>query len=197
MSLNVQQVTPGAPRRDAGRLCVSGVWSALHRAGILAFLIAWEPMSLVSFFLVVEDHHQPESRRAGFVYLTMTHVGGAFLVAAFLALATAAGSLDFGALRLAAPRLDPLVRDLVFLAALIGFGSKAGLIPLHVWLPRAHPAAPSYASTLMSGVMLKVAVYGLLRVGWELAGPGPSWWGGLLLAMDRVEQRRRYIELTV
>jgi hydrogenase-4 component B len=150
---------------------------------VLAFLIAWELMSLVSFFLVVEDHHQPESRRAGFVYLTMTHVGGAFLVAAFMGLATAAGSLDFGALRLAAPRLDPLVRDLVFLAALVGFGTKAGLIPLHVWLPRAHPAAPSYASALMSGVMLKIAVYGLLRVGWELGGPGPAWWGGLLLAL--------------
>ena len=150
---------------------------------ILAFLIAWELMSLVSFFLVVEDHHQPESRHAGFVYLTMTHVGGAFLVAALLALATAAGSLDFSAIRLAAPRLDPLVRDLMFLAALVGFGTKAGLIPLHVWLPRAHPAAPSYASALMSGVMLKMAVYGLLRVGWELTGPGPAWWGGLLLTL--------------
>ena len=153
---------------------------------ILAFLVAWELMSLVSFFLVLEDHHQPESRRAGLVYLTMTHVGGAFLVAAFLALAAAAGSLEFGALRLAAPRLDPLIRDLAFLAALVGFGTKAGLIPLHVWLPRAHPAAPSYASALMSGVMLKVAVYGLLRVGWELTGPGPAWWGGLLLGLGCV-----------
>jgi hydrogenase-4 component B len=153
---------------------------------VLAFLIAWELMSLVSFFLVVEDHHQPESRQAGFVYLTMTHVGGAFLVAAFLALGTPAGSLDFAALRLAAPRLDPLVRNLAFLAALVGFGTKAGLIPLHVWLPRAHPAAPSHVSALMSGVMLKVAIYGLLRVGWELTGPGPTWWGGLLLGLGCV-----------
>lgn len=153
---------------------------------VLAFLIAWELMSLVSFFLVIEDHHQPESRQAGLLYLAMTHAGGAFLIAAFLGLAVAAGSLELSAIRAAAPSLDPVVRDLIFLAALVGFGTKAGLIPLHVWLPRAHPAAPSYASALMSGVMLKIAVYGLLRVGWELAGPGPAWWGGLLLALGSI-----------
>jgi hydrogenase-4 component B len=150
---------------------------------VLAFMLAWELMSLVSFFLVIEDHHQAESRRAGFVYLVMTHVGGAFLLGAFLLLAAHGGSLSFDALRAVAPALPPAVRDIAFLAALVGFGTKAGLIPLHVWLPRAHPAAPSYASALMSGVMIKMAVYGLLRVGWELAGPGQPWWGGLILAL--------------
>jgi hydrogenase-4 component B len=153
---------------------------------VLAFLIAWELMSVVSFFLVVEDHHQAESRRAGFIYLTMTHVGGMFLVGSFLALATHAGGSSFDSLRAAAPRLDPMTRDLAFLAALVGFGTKAGLVPLHVWLPRAHPAAPSYASALMSGVMLKMAVYGLLRVGWELTGTGPAWWGGVLAGLGIV-----------
>ncbi|MFN8637806.1 MAG: hydrogenase 4 subunit B [Chloroflexota bacterium] len=153
---------------------------------VLAFMLAWELMSLVSFFLVVEDHHQAESRQAGFVYLVMTHVGGAFLLGAFLLMASQAGRLDFDALRSAAPTLAPAVRDATFLAALVGFATKAGLIPLHVWLPRAHPAAPSYASALMSGVMIKTAVYGLLRVGWELAGPGPAWWGGLILALGIV-----------
>jgi hydrogenase-4 component B len=150
---------------------------------VLAFMLAWELMSLVSFFLVVEDHHQAEARQAGFVYLVMTHTAGAFLLCAFLLLSAQAGSLEFDALRAAAPSLPAPFRDLVFLAALVGFGTKAGIIPLHVWLPRAHPAAPSYASALMSGVMLKMGVYGLLRVAWELAGPGPAWWGGLLLAL--------------
>jgi hydrogenase-4 component B len=153
---------------------------------VLAFLIAWELMSVVSFFLVVEDHHQAESRRAGFIYLTMTHVGGMFLVGAFLVLATHASGLGFDSLRAAAPKLAPLTRDLAFLAALVGFGTKAGLVPLHIWLPRAHPAAPSYASALMSGVMLKMAVYGLLRIGWELTGPGPAWWGGVLAGLGIV-----------
>jgi hydrogenase-4 component B len=153
---------------------------------VLAFLIAWELMSLVSFFLVVEDHHQAESRRAGFIYLTMTHVGGVFLVGAFLTLAAQAGGSSFDSIRAAAPGLSSMTRDLVFLAALVGFGTKAGLVPLHVWLPRAHPAAPSYASALMSGVMLKMAVYGLLRVGWELTGTGPAWWGVVLTGLGIV-----------
>jgi hydrogenase-4 component B len=153
---------------------------------VLAFMLAWELMSLASFFLVVEDHHQAESRRAGFVYLVMTHVGGAFLLGGFLLLTARAGGQTFDALRASGPSLSPTLRDVVFLAVLIGCGAKAGLIPLHVWLPRAHPAAPSYASALMSGVMLKLGVYGLLRVAWELAGPGPAWWGGLILALGVV-----------
>ncbi|MCC6177839.1 MAG: hydrogenase 4 subunit B [Chloroflexi bacterium] len=153
---------------------------------VLAFMLAWEAMALASFFLVVEDHHQAEARRAGLVYLVMTHVGGAFLLGAFLLLFAHAGSLNFDAMRHAAPTLPAMMRDLAFLAALVGFGTKAGLIPLHVWLPRAHPAAPSYASALMSGVMIKLAVYGLLRVGWGLAGPGPAWWGGLVVAVGIV-----------
>src|SRR5205814_1234171 len=84
--------------------------------------------------------------------------------------------------RAVAPSLSPAVRAAVFLLALVGFGSKAGLVPLHVWLPLAHPAAPSHVSALMSGVMIKMGVYGLLRVGLDLLGGGPAWWGGLVLA---------------
>ncbi|MBI3969199.1 MAG: hypothetical protein HY329_26455, partial [Chloroflexi bacterium] len=153
---------------------------------IAAFLVVWEAMSLASFLLVVHDHEHEETRRAGYVYLVMTQAGTAFLVVALLVLAGNAGSLEYGAIRAAAPTLPAAIRDVVFLLVLIGFGTKAGLIPLHVWLPRAHPAAPSHASALMSGLMIKTGVFGLLRVGWELAGPGPAWWGGLVIALGVV-----------
>jgi hydrogenase-4 component B len=155
---------------------------------VLAFLIAWEGMSLASFFLVMHDHRKRDVRRAGFVYQVMTHFGTGFILLAFLALFAATGgtSLDFAAFRAGGPGLAAWQRDLVFLLALVGFGTKAGVIPLHVWLPRAHPAAPSHVSALMSGVMIKTALYGLLRVGWEFAGPGPTWWGGLLLALGAI-----------
>jgi hydrogenase-4 component B len=152
---------------------------------VFMFLIAWEAMSLASYLLVMHNHHEREVQRAGFVYLVMTHLGTAFLTAAFLVLFIAAGggSLDFAAFRAAAAHLSGTNRTVIFLLALVGFGTKAGVIPLHIWLPRAHPAAPSYVSALMSGVMIKTAIYGLVRVGWEFAGPGPAWWGALVLAL--------------
>ncbi len=154
--------------------------------GVFAFLFAWEAMSLASFFLVIHHHREEGVRRAGYIYLVMTHASTAFLLVAFLTLFATAGSLDFGAIRAASGSLSPLTRDMVFLMALVAFGTKAGVIPLHVWLPRAHPAAPSHVSALMSGVMIKVAIYGLLRVGWDLAGPGPVWWGALLLTLGAI-----------
>ncbi|HZK67377.1 MAG TPA: proton-conducting transporter membrane subunit, partial [Chloroflexota bacterium] len=153
---------------------------------VFAFLFAWEAMSLVSFFLVIHHHRQDQVRRAGYIYLVMTHASTGFLLAGFLALFAASGSLEFAALRASAASLPPLTRDIVFLAALVAFGTKAGVIPLHVWLPRAHPAAPSHVSALMSGVMIKMGIYGLIRVGWELAAPGPAWWGALVLALGCV-----------
>ncbi|MBI3969160.1 MAG: hydrogenase 4 subunit B, partial [Chloroflexi bacterium] len=153
---------------------------------VFAFLFAWEAMALTSLFLVVHHHHQHEARRAGFIYVVMTHAGTACLLVAFLILFAYTGSLDFAAFRAAGTALPAGSRDLIFVLALIAFGTKAGVIPLHIWLPRAHPAAPSHVSALMSGVMLKTAVYGLLRVGWEFVGPGPLWWGGLVLALGTI-----------
>lgn len=153
---------------------------------VITFLVAWELMSLVSFFLVIHDHERADTRRAGFLYLVMTHAGSAFLLAAFLVLFRVTGSFSFDAFRAAASSQPAAVRDLVFLLALVGFGTKAGVIPLHIWLPRAHPAAPSHVSALMSGVMIKTAIYGLLRVGWEFVGPGPVWWGVVILAVGSV-----------
>jgi hydrogenase-4 component B len=153
---------------------------------VFAFLLAWEVMSLASFVLVVHEHQQASVVQAGYVYLVMTHLGTAFLIAAFLTLFAASGDLGFESLRTAAVTLDPRIRDVVFVLGLAGFGTKAGVIPLHVWLPRAHPVAPSHISALMSGVMLKTAIYGLVRLSWDLLGGGPAWWGGALLLLGLV-----------
>ncbi|MBI3960684.1 MAG: hydrogenase 4 subunit B [Chloroflexi bacterium] len=149
---------------------------------VLTFLLMWEGMSLTSYFLVVSEPGQPGTVRAGVWYAAMTHAGLALLLAAFVLLING-GSSAFADLRVTAGEITPGLRGAIFLLAFFGFGSKAGLIPLHVWLPRAHPAAPSHVSALMSGVMIKMGVYGLLRVGLDLLGGGPTWWGALVLAV--------------
>ncbi|MBI4246347.1 MAG: hydrogenase 4 subunit B, partial [Candidatus Rokubacteria bacterium] len=150
---------------------------------VLTFLLMWEGMSLTSYFLVMTETDEPDTVRAGGWYLAMTHGGLALVLAAFLLLAAGADTTSFSDLRAAAAALSPATRNAVFLLALLGFGSKAGIIPLHVWLPRAHPAAPSHVSALMSGVMIKLGVYGILRVGLDLLGGGPAWWGALLIGL--------------
>jgi hydrogenase-4 component B len=115
----------------------------------------------------------------------MTHAGLALLLAAFILMMNA-GSGTFGDLRTAAAFLSSTTRNVIFLLAVLGFGSKAGIMPLHVWLPRAHPAAPSHVSALMSGVMIKMGVYGILRIALDLLGGGPTWWGALILVAGAV-----------
>jgi formate hydrogenlyase subunit 3/multisubunit Na+/H+ antiporter MnhD subunit len=160
---------------------VAGMAMVIIARTALLFLIAWEVMSLAAFCLVTFEHEKPEARRAGWIYLIATHVGAAFLIAAFLLLGRNAGSLEFEAFRSAAS-LGPLAAALIFCFALVGFGAKAGLVPLHVWLPEAHPAAPSHVSALMSGVMIKMGLYGILRV-LTFLGPPHLWWGPLLAAV--------------
>jgi hydrogenase-4 component B len=151
------------------------------------FLIAWELMSLVSYFLVVTEHEKANVRYAGFFYLVMTHIGTAFVVLTYLILFQSAGSFSFEAFRHPEQSLPEGMRALVFLAALIGFGTKAGIVPLHVWLPYAHPAAPSHISALMSGVMIKTAIYALIRVYFDfLGGQFPWWWGFVVLVIGAV-----------
>ncbi len=150
---------------------------------VLTFLLMWEGMSLASYFLVLTEADAPDTVTAGWWYLAMAHVGLTLVLAAFLILAGGAPTTAFADLRSGAVGLSPFTRDAVFLLALLGFGSKAGIMPLHVWLPRAHPAAPSHVSALMSGVMIKLGVYGLLRVGMDLLGGGPAWWGALLIGL--------------
>jgi hydrogenase-4 component B len=150
-------------------------------ANVVTFLVAWELMSLTSYFLVMTDSDLAETREAGLWYVAMTQFGFVALVPMFLLLAPGAEGLDFADLRAGAAALGPAARNTAFLLAVLGFGSKAGIVPLHVWLPRAHPAAPSHVSALMSGVMIKLGIYGLLRVVFDVMGGGPAWWGGLLL----------------
>ena len=151
------------------------------------FLIVWELMSLLSYFLVVTEHEKAEVRYAGLFYLIMTHVGTAFIILAFLIFFQGGGSFSFEAFRHPEQPLPEGMRTLVFLMALIGFGTKAGIVPLHVWLPYAHPAAPSHISALMSGVMIKTAIYALVRVYFDfLGGQFPWWWGFVVLVIGAV-----------
>jgi hydrogenase-4 component B len=150
---------------------------------VLTFLLVWEAMSLTSYFLVMTEHDGPATAAAGGWYLAMTHAGLALILIAFVMLMPAGSTSTFAELRSTAASLSPAARSVVFVLAVLGFGSKAGLVPLHVWLPRAHPAAPSHVSALMSGVMVKLGVYGVLRFTLDLLDEGPAWWGGLLLAL--------------
>ncbi|MDE1989081.1 MAG: hydrogenase 4 subunit B [Betaproteobacteria bacterium] len=145
------------------------------------FMVMWETMALSSFFLVIANHRLGEIRRAGYLYLLMAHVGAIAILLCFGVLQAGSGDYTFANMR--AQQLSPFAASLAFLLALFGFGAKGGLLPLHVWLPEAHPAAPSPVSALLSGVMLKTAVYGLARVTFDFLHTPQWWWGVLLLAL--------------
>jgi len=138
-------------------------------------------MSLTSWALVVSHHREAENVRAGYIYLLMASFGTLALLLAFGVLVGGSGHYDFAAIRGVQPTAN--VASAVLLLALIGAGSKAGLMPLHAWLPLAHPAAPSHVSGLMSGVMTKVAVYGFVRIVFDLLGPPEWWWSMVVLGV--------------
>lgn len=142
-----------------------------------AFMVAWECMALSSFFLVTTDHRHAEIRRAGYLYLLIAHIGAIAILLSFGVMSSGSGDYSFAGMR--AQSLSPFWGSAAFLLALLGFGAKAGLLPVHVWLPEAHPAAPSPVSAMMSGVMLKTAIYGLLRVSFDLLAE-PLWWWGVV-----------------
>ncbi len=145
------------------------------------FMVAWETMALSSYFLVTTDHHQPEIRRAGFLYLLIAHLGAIAILLSFGVMHGGQGDYSFDALR--AAQLEPRWATVAFVLAFFGFGAKAGMLPLHAWLPEAHPAAPSPVSALMSGVMLKTAIYGIVRIAFDLLGDVRWEWGVLALAV--------------
>ncbi len=147
-----------------------------------AFLFGWELMTLFSAGLILVDGDAEKQRHNIYVYLLMMHAGAATVFAAFLLFLPHSAGLDFATMRAAAGNLPAGVRAAVFVLAFVGFGAKAGIVPLHVWLPKAHPIAPSPVSALMSGVMLKTAIYGFVRFTFDFLGGGPSWWGYLVLA---------------
>jgi formate hydrogenlyase subunit 3/multisubunit Na+/H+ antiporter MnhD subunit len=164
-------------------LFLAGMALVLLADDAYLFMVAWEMMALSSYFLVTTDHAIPEIRRAGFLYLLIAHVGAIAILLSFGVMQGGNGiaAYTFDAMR-AAP-LTPFWASAAFLLALFGFGAKAGVLPMHVWLPEAHPAAPSPVSALMSGVMLKTAIYGILRVSFDLLDTQQWWWGVLVLGL--------------
>jgi len=152
----------------------------------LVFLVFWEIMSLVSYFLVVFDTKHEKSIQAGMIYIVMTHIGTAFLTAAFIMMYKYAHSFDFCAIKSACQLMPGQTKNIIFLLLLAGFGTKAGIVPLHIWLPYAHPQAPSHISSIMSGVMIKTAIYGLIRFIIFVLGVQSSWWGVLLLVLASI-----------
>ncbi|MGZ5080751.1 MAG: hydrogenase 4 subunit B [Usitatibacter sp.] len=146
-----------------------------------AFMVSWEMMALSSFFLVTTNHRIPEIQRAGYLYLLIAHIGAIAILLCFGVLQANTGDYTFANMR--AQHLSNFWDSCAFLLALFGFGAKAGILPLHIWLPEAHPAAPSPVSALMSGVMLKTAIYGMLRITFDLAGTPIWWWGVVALVI--------------
>ncbi|MBV8124287.1 MAG: hydrogenase 4 subunit B, partial [Paucibacter sp.] len=148
------------------------------------FMVMWETMALSSYFLVTANHRLAEVRHAGYLYITMARIGAIAILMCFGVLQASSGDYTFANMR--AQQLSAFWASAGFLLAVFGFGAKAGILPLHIWLPEAHPAAPSPVSALMSGVMLNTAVYGLLRVSLDLLHLRLWWWGAVLLAAGLV-----------
>ncbi len=177
------------PGRAAGgwlafNLLLAGMALVLTARHALLFLLAWEGISVAAFFLVAYEAESPDSRRAAWTFLIAAHLGGAFVATLFLLMASVSGSWDFQSFACLRGAGAPL-RHLLFVLAIIGFGTKAGFIPFHVWLPEAHPAAPSHVSALMSGIMIKTGIYGLLRIAGMLGMPA-AWWGWLLVGIGAI-----------
>jgi hydrogenase-4 component B len=150
------------------------------------FLIAWEIMALTAYCLVSFEHEQEETRRAGVLYFVMSHIGTGCLILGFLLLFQASGGYGFDGFHALGGHLSEGKRNAAFLLFLVGFGVKAGIVPLHTWLPAAHPVAPSNVSAFMSGVLIKTGIYGLARVFFDFLGEPPLWWGATVLAIGTV-----------
>ena len=180
-----------------------GVLAAFYNALLLAttlvftasnaffFLIAWEIMALTAYCLVSFEHEKVETRNAGVLYFIMSHVGTGCLILGFLLLFQAAGGQSpgdygFDTFRAIGEKMSPGRRDAVFLLFLFGFGTKAGIVPVHIWLPEAHPVAPSNVSALLSGVLIKTGIYGFTRVLFDFMGTPPNWWGVTVLTIGTI-----------
>ncbi len=158
-------------------LCASIAWILIEN-DVFGFLLSWEAMSISSYLLVNFEHRRRETSRAGYLMLAMSEAGFIAVTVALLILANGAGSWQFSDLRIGAAALSPFVRWTVFLLTFFGFGVKAGLVPVNAWLPRAHPAAPANVSAILSGVILNLGLYGIIRFDFQIApvktiGGGP------------------------
>jgi hydrogenase-4 component B len=147
------------------------------------FLVVWEIMALSAYFLVSYEHENKETRNAGVLYMVMSHAGTGCIILGFLLLYQNAGDYSFSAFHAAGAKISTTTRNVAFVLFLLGFGVKAGMIPLHIWLPAAHPVAPSNVSALMSGAMIKTGLYGIIRVSFDFLGAPPMWWGVTILVI--------------
>lgn len=152
----------------------------------LYFLLVWEIMSLTSYFLIIFENKIRENIQAGLLYLIMTHFGTLLILLSFIFLYTSTGSFDFNFIRAHASNIPLMTKNIVFVLALIGFGTKAGIIPLHIWLPRAHPAAPSQVSALMSGVMIKTAIFMFIKLFIDILPSSQLWWGPMIIIIGAI-----------
>jgi hydrogenase-4 component B len=146
---------------------------------LILFLVLWELMSLISYFLVIYESDKQEVQKAGKIYIIMTYTGTAFITAAFILIAYCTKSFNFSPVSLSS--IPSNYSNIIYIFLLIGFGTKAGIIPMHIWLPYAHPVAPSNISALMSGVMIKMSIYGLLRIVFDVLPANSMWWGVLTI----------------
>ncbi|MDA3902393.1 MAG: proton-conducting transporter membrane subunit [Desulfuromusa sp.] len=172
------QTRPLTPHWFFFNIMVLAMLLVVTASNAVLFLAVWEIMTISSFFLVAWDHHLEDVRKAAWLYLLAAHVGMMLLIALFILAGRYCGSLNFSDFGLLA-KLPLSIASLLFLLALFGFGVKAGLFPVHIWLPDAHPAAPSHVSALMSGVLIKTGIYGILRI-LSFLPPAPAWWGWLM-----------------
>ena len=153
---------------------------------VIFFLIAWEIMALSAYCLVSFEHEHEETRNAGVLFFVMSHLGTGCLILGFLLLFQTSGSYGFGSFHALGDKMPVGQRDLVFLLFLFGFGVKTGMVPLHIWLPAAHPVAPSNVSAFMSGVVIKTGIYGITRVCFDFLGTPPNWWGVTVLTLGTI-----------
>lgn len=160
---------------------ILGMLLVVSSGHAMFFLIVWEMMSLTSYFLVVYENRDKNNVKSGSLYFIMTHIGTAFIMIAFFLLYQYTGSFDYGIIKQNIGNVPLPAKDAIFFLALIGFGTKAGIIPFHIWLPKAHPAAPSHVSALMSGVMIKTGIYMLIRIYMDIMPDIPIWWGVVVL----------------
>ncbi len=169
------------PQQSLIAFLLAAMWMVVAARAIVPFLVSWEAMAVLSYFALVAEHEHADVRRSGLIYLVATHTGTLALFAMFAVWLQPASSWTFAALAAAAPKL-PHAGAIVLVLALVGFGFKAGFVPLHFWLPPAHSAAPTPVSALLSGVVIKLGVYGVLRV-LLLVARAPAGWGWLVLGI--------------
>jgi len=165
---------------------LAGMVMVASAHNLLFFLIVWEIMSLSSYFLVIFENKEKENIKAGSLYFIMTHIGTAFIIVSFLLLYKGTGSMDFSIIKNNIGMISPFIRNIIFILSIIGFGTKAGIIPLHIWLPSAHPAAPSHVSSLMSGVMIKTGIYMIIRIFIGIMPIPPVWWGVVIIILGSI-----------